>query len=128
MSHFRIARPVSSLEPSARMYQDGLGWCELSRFTDHEGFDGIMLGSPGASFHFEFTFCRTHPVQPRPTEEDLLVLYLPEAAEWLDRGQRMLAAGFIEVPSYNPYWSRKGRTFQDFDGYRTVVWQGSFAI
>jgi hypothetical protein len=25
------------------------------RFEDHAGFDGVMLGEPGAPYHFEFT-------------------------------------------------------------------------
>jgi hypothetical protein len=33
----------------------------------------------------------------------------------------MVAAGFREVESFNPYWSTNGRTFQDADGYRTVL-------
>jgi hypothetical protein len=27
----------------------------------------------------------------------------------------------IPVPSANPYWDRKGRTFEDVDGYRVVL-------
>jgi hypothetical protein len=33
----------------------------------------------------------------------------------------MLEAGFLEVPSFNPYWAERGRTFQDCDGYRVVL-------
>jgi hypothetical protein len=33
----------------------------------------------------------------------------------------MLAAGFREVASFNPYWDARGRTFEDPDGYRTVL-------
>jgi len=33
----------------------------------------------------------------------------------------MLAAGFRQVASFNPYWDRCGRTFEDFDGYRVVL-------
>ena len=33
----------------------------------------------------------------------------------------MAAAGFREVESFNPYWAAKGRTFEDPDGYRTVL-------
>jgi len=34
---------------------------------------------------------------------------------------RMLAAGFREVQSFNPYWAQRGRTFEDRDGYRLVI-------
>jgi hypothetical protein len=93
----------------------------LGQFIDHEGFDGVMLGAPGGTYHFEFTACRGHPVLPSPTPEDLLVLYVPDRGEWERRCAAMLAAEFTEVPSLNPYWDRDGRTFADADGYRVVL-------
>ena len=105
------------------MYRDGLGLVELGRFQDHEGFDGVMLGRPGWNCHFEFTFCRSHPVKPAPTPEDLLVLYLPDRAEWEKVCRSMRDAGFGEVAPFNPYWRRRGRTFEDHDGYRVVLQQ-----
>lgn len=124
--HLRIARPVSNLEQSVTRYRNGLGLEEIGRFEDHEGFDGVMLGKPGLDYHLEFTYCRTHPVVPAPTPEDLLVFYLPEIGEWRETCLRMLAAGFIEVPSFNPYWQYHGRTFQDHDRYRIVLQQAAW--
>jgi hypothetical protein len=60
-------------------------------------------------------------VQPSQTDEDLLVLYYPEKAEWEAACATMLDAGFIPVASFNPYWDRHGRTFADADGYRVVI-------
>ncbi|WP_407656490.1 hypothetical protein [Methyloglobulus morosus] len=48
------------------MYCKGLELCVLGRFENHQGFDGVMIGSAGMDYHFEFTYCRTHPVVPRP--------------------------------------------------------------
>ena len=121
--HVRIARPVSQLERSVTMYRRGLGLAEIGRFADHEGFDGVMLGKPGLGYHFEFTYCRTHPVVPAPTPEDLVVFYLPEADEWRSACAAMLEAGFVEVEPFNPYWRRRGKTFADHDGYRVVLEQ-----
>ncbi len=120
-AHLRIARPVKELEKSVQMYCQGLGLVEIGRFADHQGFDGVMLGRPGMGYHFEFTYCRVHPVTPAPTAEDLIVFYLPEAAEWERLCRSALAAGFVEVKSYNPYWDKQGRTFEDVDGYRVVL-------
>jgi hypothetical protein len=117
----RIARPVRDLARAETMYVAGLGLQRLGGFTDHQGFDGVMLGLPGAGYHFEFTLCRAHPVTPAPTAEDLAVFYLPEAAQWQARCAAMLAAGFRAVPSFNPYWDSQGRTFEDADGYRVVL-------
>lgn len=103
------------------MYCQGLGLRVLGTFEDHEGFDGAMLGLPGAEFHFEFTRCRAHPVAATPTPEDLTVFYLPAIAEWESACVNMLAAGFKPVSSLNPYWEARGRTYQDHDGYRVVL-------
>jgi hypothetical protein len=120
-THLRIARPVGDLARSVAMYRNGIALDELGRFTDHAGFDGVMLGEPGAGYHLEFTVCRQHPVQPRPTPEDMLVFYVADAVAWQQRCSALLAAGFLEVAPFNPYWAQQGRTFADTDGYRVVV-------
>ncbi|HEU4616541.1 MAG TPA: VOC family protein [Gammaproteobacteria bacterium] len=120
-AHLRIARPVTDLERSAEMYRRGLRFELLGRFADHDGFDGVMLGRPNAEYHFELTFCRDHPVHPRPTGEDLLVLYIPDEHEWLAACADMEAAGFRRAVSFNPYWEARGRTYEDPDGYRIVI-------
>ena len=122
----RIARPVSSLERSVAMYCGGLGLEELARFEDHEGFDGVMLGTSALPYHFEFTYCRAHPVVPMSTPEDLMVFYVPDPTEWQGLCASMLAAGFVEVSSFNPYWQRCGRTFEDPDRYRVVLQQAEW--
>ena len=119
--NFRLALPVRNLAKSETMYRQGLGLECLGRFEDHDGFDGVMLGTAGGDFHFEFTHCRTHPVAPTPTVEDLMVFYVPDRSAWLARCQAMLDAGFVEVQSFNPYWARDGKTFVDPDGYRVVI-------
>jgi catechol 2,3-dioxygenase-like lactoylglutathione lyase family enzyme len=119
--HLRIARPVSDLARSIDMYCRGLGLTILGSFRDHAGFDGAMLGDPKSRYHFEFTHCHAHPVAPTPTAEDLVVLYIPEESEWQASCSNMLAAGFKQVRSFNPYWDARGHTFEDPDGYRTVL-------
>jgi catechol 2,3-dioxygenase-like lactoylglutathione lyase family enzyme len=117
----RLARPVSDLARARSMYCAGLGLSVLGSFEDHQGFDGVMLGAPAAPYHFEFTTCGAHPLVPRPTAEDLVVLYLPDRREWERRCGEMRAAGFRQVASFNPYWEVRGCTFEDPDGYRTVL-------
>lgn len=128
----RIARPVSDLGRSTQMYCRGLGLTILASFRGHDGFDGDMLGGPGSSYHFEFTHCDAHPVAPTPTAEDLVVLYIPQRSDWLASCGNMLSAGFKQVASFNPYWEARGRTFEDHDGYRTVLqramWGGDCVV
>ena len=116
----RVARPTDNLEALLRFYEKGLGFRVLYRFEDHDGFDGVMLGRPGAPYHFEFTKKHGHTAGRAPTADNLLVFYLPDADDWKEAVQRLQAAGFDSVPSFNPYWDRDGVTFEDPDGYRVV--------
>jgi len=119
--HVRLARPVSDLRRSEEMYRRGLGLTVLGHFEGHAGFDGVMLGVPGAPYHIELTRSRLHEVRPSPTPEDLVVVYLPEESAWRSACARMSEAGFVDVEPWNPYWAERGRTFMDTDGYRVVL-------
>ncbi|MGI4855908.1 MAG: VOC family protein [Janthinobacterium lividum] len=116
-----MARPVGQLARAERMYVAGLGLSVLGQFRDHQGFDGVMLGHPEMPYHFEFTQCSDHPLAPAPTHEDLLVFYIADGQAWRAACDRMIAAGFGDVISFNPYWDVSGGTFEDFDGYRVVL-------
>jgi catechol 2,3-dioxygenase-like lactoylglutathione lyase family enzyme len=124
----RVARPSDDLGGLLRFYRDGLGLSVLYQFEDHDGFDGIMLGQEGAPYHFEFTKRQGHLAGRAPTEENLLVFYYPNAAEWAAAVQRMHGAGFVPVSSSNPYWDRDGLTFEDPDGYRIVLQNASWDL
>jgi len=39
---------------------------------------------------------------------------------------RLEELGHTPVKSFNPYWDRKGKTFEDPDGYRVVLQQASW--
>lgn len=117
----RVARPSDDLESLLPFYRDGLGLDILYRFAEHDGFDGIMLGREGAPYHFEFTRAYGHEAGRAPTQDNLLVFYMPDEKEWQAAVHRMEAAGFSPVPSFNPYWDRCGRTYEDPDGYRIVI-------
>jgi catechol 2,3-dioxygenase-like lactoylglutathione lyase family enzyme len=117
----RIARPTDRLDEVVRFYRDGLGFEVIAAFDDHDGFDGRMLGHPQAPWHLEFTQHRDHRAGRAPTQDNLLVFYLPDRAEWEATAQRMRDTGYSSVPSFNPYWDRQGVTFEDPDGYRVVL-------
>jgi len=120
-AHLRVARPTDQLAAVVEFYRDGLGLEVLGEFHDHEGFDGVMLGQKGAAYHLEFTRKADHPVGRAPTEDNLLVFYLPDPGEWARAVARLERAGHKAVKSFNPYWDKKGRTFADPDGYRVVL-------
>jgi catechol 2,3-dioxygenase-like lactoylglutathione lyase family enzyme len=120
-AHLRVARPTDDLAHVIKFYRDGLGFDVLGEFCDHDGFDGVMLGRKGAAYHLEFTRKAGHEVGRAPTQDNLLVFYLPDPAEWQAAVARMEAAGYPPVASFNPYWDQQGRTFEDPDGYRVVL-------
>ena len=124
----RVARPTDHLAAITAMYTHGLGLSVLAQFLDHDGFDGTILGTREDPYHIEFTSRPGHHAGRAPTDEHLLVFYVPDGAEWEARCTSMLAAGFRGVSSANPYWDIRGRTFEDPDGYRVVLqnsaWEG----
>ena len=122
----RVARPTDQLDAVVRFYSQGLGLVVLDSFQDHDGFDGVMLGRPGAAYHLEFTHKRGHSVGRAPTPDNLLVFYLPDRQSWQETVDRMQAAGYEPVASFNPYWNQVGRTFVDPDGYRIVLQHASW--
>ena len=120
-THLRVARPTDNLDEVVRFYRDGLGFVELYHFENHEGFDGVMVGLKGAPYHLEFTSARGHRAGRAPTQDSLLVFYIPDVNEWNYAINRFKQAGYAAVASFNPYWDRLGLTFEDPDGYRVVL-------
>lgn len=120
-AHLRIARPTERMPEIIKFYRDGLGFEVIGSFQDHEGFDGVMLGRLGLAYHLEFTQNKAHQVGRAPSQDNLLVFYLPDPNEWQQLVQRMMAQGYEPVKSYNPYWDVRGKTFEDADGYRVVL-------
>jgi hypothetical protein len=110
------------------MYATGLDFAVLAEFHDHDGFDGVILGHPQYPYHLEFTTQRGHQVGRAPTQDHLLVFYIPDRDEWESRCAHMRAAGFVQVSSYNPYWELQGRTFEDLDGYRVVLQNAAWTL
>ncbi|MFD9906983.1 VOC family protein [Streptomyces sp. NPDC059063] len=122
-SHIRIARPCRDLAAAERFWVDGLGLSVIWR-TDGSGGHGdhelLMVGWPDGSWHLELVHETAAPVEPRPTEEDLLVVYLDEEVPE-EAVARLVEHGGTRVQSPNPYWNEWGVTVADPDGYRLVL-------
>ncbi len=123
VTQVRIARPTDRLDEVVRFYRDGLGLPELYRFADHNGYDGVMLGLPGRSYHLEFTHHHDGSPCPAPSQDNLLVLYLPEAEDFERMRGQLSKVGHQPVAPENPYWLDKSVTFEDPDGWRVVLCQ-----
>lgn len=124
--HVRVARPTDNLNAVVKFYRDGLGFTVLYEFTGHDGFDGVMLGHQGANYHLEFTWKLGHKAGRAPTEDNLLVFYIPDEADWQRVVDQIRRHGHQPVKSFNPYWDKKGKTFEDPDGYRVVLQHASW--
>lgn len=122
-SHIRVARPSIDLAAAERFWTLGVGLSVLYR-TEGGGAPGehdlLMLGLPDASWHLELVHEAARPVEPRPTEEDLLVIYLDEPVPD-ELVERIEEHGGKRVESPNPYWNQWGVTVEDPDGYRLVL-------
>ena len=118
----RVARPTDRLHDVVRFYRDGLGLAELFRFEGHAGYDGVMLGLPGRSYHLEFTHHVDGSPCPAPTRDNLLVLYVPDAHAVDAMAARLADLGHPRVEAENPYWEQQGAvTIEDPDGWRIVL-------
>lgn len=128
-NHIRIARPSKSLAAAERFWTDGLGLHVLWRTSPGEHVEGghqlLMLGWKNAAWHLELVEVPNDDgadLQPRPTEEDLLVLYLEGPVE-VTQVENLVNAGGKKVNAKNPYWNTWGVTIEDPDGYRLVLCQ-----
>lgn len=121
MLTLRVARPTDNLPEIIKFYRDGLGLEVLSSFSGHNDFDGVILGRKDSPYHLEFTHKLGHKVGKAPSQDNLLVFYIPDETEWANAVARMRQHGCEPVTSYNPWWDDGGRTFEDADGYRVVL-------
>jgi catechol 2,3-dioxygenase-like lactoylglutathione lyase family enzyme len=125
VAQVRIARPTDRLAAVVAFYRDGLGLPQLTSFKDHAGYDGVMLGLPGRSYHLEFTQHAHGSPCPAPSKDNLLVLYFPDESDLARVEGRLQALGGAAVPPENPYWLGKSVTYEDPDGWRVVLMHGS---
>jgi catechol 2,3-dioxygenase-like lactoylglutathione lyase family enzyme len=119
-AHLRVARPTNDLDAVTEFYRDGLGFEVIGGFGGNGTIDGVMLGHPALDYHLEFTYHHGHNAGGEPSDEHLLVFYLPDEERWTEAVSRLQTMGHDRVRSSNPYWEERGATFEDPDGYRIV--------
>jgi hypothetical protein len=115
----RIARPTRDLAAAISFYSL-LELPVLASFEDHDGYSGVIFGLPDSSRQLELV--RHDALEPAPTEEDQLVLYLGSTEAVTRLSARLHGAGFEPAIAPNPYWERNGAVCHvDPDGYRLVL-------
>jgi catechol 2,3-dioxygenase-like lactoylglutathione lyase family enzyme len=103
-AQLRIVRPSDDLAANVKFYRDGLGFEVLYELEGHDGFDAVILGRKEAAYHLAFVHKVGHEAGRARLEE----------------------LGHKPVKAFNPYWDKKGKTFEDPDGYRVVLQQASW--
>ncbi len=105
----RIARPCRDLAAAERFWVQGLGLDVLERVapSPEGGHHLLMLGWRDAAWHLEVVADDDPAVAPRPTEEDLLVVYLDGPVEQAV-ADRLVQAGGTRVAARNACWARWG--------------------
>lgn len=121
VAQIRVARPTDRLEEVVSFYRDGLGLPELLRFRNHAGYDGVLLGLPGRTYHLEFTQHTAGSPCPAPTADNLLVLYIADPSHLAALCARLARHHYAPVAPVNPYWLDRSVTFSDPDGWRVVL-------
>jgi catechol 2,3-dioxygenase-like lactoylglutathione lyase family enzyme len=113
----RIARHTNRLEDVVAFYRDRVGFPEIGRFENHDGYDGVFLQIPGTRAHLELTTGGAHP-PPDPHPESLIVLFLESQAA-IDE----IAARIDEPPVVpaNPYWQTNAQAYADPDGFQVLL-------
>ncbi|QDY75968.1 VOC family protein [Streptomyces qinzhouensis] len=118
----RFARPTAAYDEVVAFYGDGLGLPVIAEWRDHDGYDGVVFGLPGAAVQLEITQHGAPPRIPAPHPENQLVLYLDGAAARDAVAAGLKARGHRPVPAANPYWTRYGAVlFEDPDGWLVVL-------
>src|SRR5690606_25000240 len=123
---FRIARPTNNLTEVIKFYHEGLGLDILGQFKDHAGYDGVMLGIPDKTHHLEFTQHINKEPLPKPTKENLIVLYYDKPEEYKKANERIQKMGIAPVEPENPYWKGKSETYEDPDQWRVILFNGVY--
>lgn len=122
IAQVRFARPTDRLSEVEQFYAEHLGLPVIYRFANHAGYDGVMLGLPGADQHLEFTSHVGGSPCPATTLDNLLVLYFHSEDQMYDVVERLGAHGHEPVDPENPYWRDMGAlTFEDPDKWRVVL-------
>lgn len=121
----RFAHPTDNLERSIFFYRDGLGFEILDRYTEQQGWDGVIFGHRDWPYQIQISQKRgTDPVPRNATVNHFLVFSLPEAEHWERRLKALFDAGFTQVPVPELYNDGASACYEDPDGYRVVLRKG----
>lgn len=116
---FRYARHSQNLKEIQKFYIEIVGLESLGGFENHDGYEGVFLGLPGAAWHLEFTKSDDAPNHSFDSD-DVLVFYVHSDLEMVEIRKKIQKIGLSpEIPK-NPYWRKNGLMVSDPDGHPVV--------
>jgi len=117
---FRAARHTHNLNAITQFYVVILNFDILSRFENHDNYNGVFLGKKELPWHIEITQSQekvNHIFNP----DDLWVFY-PKTQQEYDAILLNIELHQIEVhQAKNPYWNSNGTLIKDPDGFNIII-------
>ena len=127
VTKLRLSRSTNNLEKLVNFYCRGLGFEVLDRYEDQLGWDGVICGHKGWPYQFEFSQRRKDEEVPRaPTPNHFIVISIPDRDEWKATLGRLYDEGFQQVTHPQLYADGNSAAFEDPDGYRVIVRNGTW--
>jgi hypothetical protein len=128
----RFARPTAHYDECIAFYGEDLALPIIASWRDHDGYDGVCFGLPGAPVHIELTqhLSTSSTVSiPESSSENQLVLYLSGSEAVTAVIARLTARGHMPARLDNPYWEQRGAVaFADPDGWMVVLAPWVFGV
>lgn len=122
-SVFRIVRPTDKFQTIIDFYQTGVGLQMISSFSDHDGYNGVMLGLPGYPYHLEIIERIGGDANINPNEDNLLVFYFEDSSAITEIEQRLNSMGYPTLPAKNPWWNDHNAVYiEDADRWGIILY------
>ncbi|GAA2155847.1 VOC family protein [Nocardioides koreensis] len=114
----RVARRCWRLEECAAFYVNIVGLSQLYEFSDHAGYDGVVLALRGPAVQLELVSPPDDSPMASPDDEDLIVILVDDDRDLDARRHRLTRdLGLTVTRPHNPYWrARRAFVVRDPDG------------
>lgn len=117
---FRFARHTNNLIVLTEFYTHILNFEILSKFENHNTYNGVFLGKKGLNWYIEFTESNEKAIHTSDAD-DILVFYPKSRKEYDTILNNIKQYKILIHKSKNPYWNVNGVQIQDSDGFNIII-------
>ena len=122
-TNLRIMRPTNKYQEVTDFYVKGLGLKILNEFSNHDGYDGRMIGLPNEEYHLEIIYRHTDEPNVCLDKDNGLVFFCENEASYIEIVNRLKSMGYPTCPAKNPWWNNhKGAHIEDPDGWPVIFY------